>query len=238
MHNAERKLRRAPSFLAGGIVAVMVVLVGVGGYFVKSFLSEDSPNKMKSLIMVTLMKPPPPPEIKVKPPEPEQIKQPPKEEIYTPPQEDSNPGQDKDNTPAGDNLGVDAEGKAGSDAFGLVGKKGGRSLLAGEGGTGGMGRLSLLIKFAGYTHAMETEIRKRVMKQLDQNGGIPKGKLQAGVRVTLDGSGAVVDYKIIGSSGSHKMDDAVKHALANTVLSEPPPDGMPRTMIIKITSQG
>jgi len=208
-HNTERKLRRAPSFLAGGIVALMVVLMGVGGYFVKSFLSEESPNKKKSPIMVTLMKPPPPPDIKEKLPEPEQIKQPLKEEIYTPPQ-DSDPGPDKDSTPAGDTLGVDAAGTAGGDAFGLVGKKGGRSLLAGEGGTGGMGRLSLLIKFAGYTHTVEAEIRKRVMKHLDQYGGIPKGKLQAGVRLTLDGSGAVVDYKIIGSSGNHKMDDAVK----------------------------
>jgi TonB family protein len=204
----------------------------------KTFLSDDSPHKKSSPIMVTLMKPPPPPQIKEKPPEPEQLKQPPKEEIFTPTPEDSNPGLDKDNTPAGDSLGVDAEGTAGGDAFGLVGKKGGRSLLAGEGGSGGMGRLSLLIKFAGYAHTVEAEIRKKVMKRLDQDGGIPKGKLQAGVRVRLDGSGAVVDYKIIGSSGNRKMDEAVKQALSDTKLSEPPPDGMPRTMIIKISSQG
>ncbi len=236
-HSSHHAVRRAPSFLAWGILALMVVLAGVGAYMVKSFLSSDIPGKKSSTVMVTLLKPPPPPQIKEKLPEPEQLKQPPKEEIYTR-QEDSNPGPDKDNTPAGDNLGLDAEGTAGGDAFGLVGKKGGRSLLAGEGGTGGMGRLSLLVKFAGYTHTVEAEIRKRVMKRLDQDGGIPKGKLQAGVRISLDGSGAVVDFKIMGSSGNHKMDEAVKQALADTKLSDPPPDGMPRTMIIKITSQG
>jgi TonB family protein len=223
--------------MAWGILALMVVLAGVGVYIVKSSLSNDSPLKKSSTVVVTLLKPPPPPQIKEKPPEP--VKEIPKEEIYTPEQnQDSNPGPDQDKTPAGDNLGVDAEGTAGGDAFGLVGKKGGRSLLAGDGGNGGMGRLSLLVKFAGYAHIAEAEIRKKVMKQMDKNGGIPKGKLQAGVRVCLDSSGAVVDFKIIGSSGNHSMDEAVQQALADTKLSEPPPDGMPRTMIIKITSQG
>ncbi len=236
-HSTHHSARSKPSYVAWGSLALMVALACAGVYIVKSSLSDDSPLKKNSTVMVTLMKPPPPPEIKEKPPE--QVKEIPKEEIYTPEQnQESNPGPDNDKTPAGDNLGVDAEGTAGGDAFGLVGKKGGRSLLAGDGGSGGMGRLSLLVKFAGYTHTVEAEIRKKVMKQLDNNGGIPKGKLQAGVRVRLDGSGAVVDFKIIGSSGNHSMDEAVQQALADTKLSEPPPDGMPRTMIIKITSQG
>ena len=236
-HSTHHAVRSKPSYMAWGILALMVVLAGVGAYIVKSSLSDDSPRKKNSPVMITLLKPPPPPQIKEKPPEP--VKELPKEEIYTPEQsQDSNPGSDDDKTPAGDNLGVDAEGTAGGDAFGLVGKKGGRSILAGDGGSGGMGRLSLLVKFAGYAHIAEAEIRKMVMKHLDENGGIPKGKLQAGVRLRVDSSGAIVDFKIIGSSGNHKMDDAVKQALSDTKLSEPPPDGMPRTMVIKITSQG
>ena len=235
-HSTHHAVRSKPSYMAWGILALMVVLAGVGASIVKSSLSDDSPHKKNSPVMVTLLKPPPPPQIKEKLPEP--VKEIPKEEIYAPTQEDSNPGPDDDKAPAGDNLGVDAEGTAGGDAFGLVGKKGGRSILAGGGGSGGMGRLSLLVKFAGYAHITEAEIRKKVMKQLDESGGIPKGKLQAGVRVRVDSSGAIIDFKIIGSSGNHKMDDAVQQALADTKLSEPPPDGMPRTMIIKITSQG
>ena len=100
-----------------------------------------------------------------------------------------------------------------------------------------MGRLSFLSKFSGYSHIVETEIRKKVMKRLDEDGGIPKGKLQAVVRVSLDSSGSY-KYKIIGSSGNHKMDEAIKQSLAEIKISEPPPDGMPRTMTIKITSQG
>ena len=235
------------SVVSWGLLAVMVILLGAAVYTVKSVLSDGSPQKKSSVTMVTLLKPPPPPQIKEKPPEPEQVRDiQKKEEVFTPElqeaiSQDSNPAGEEDSAPAGDNLGVDAEGQAGSDAFGLVGKKGGRSLLAGgggSGGSGGLGRLSLLSKFAGYSQIVETEIRKRVMKRLDEEGGIPRGKLQAVARVSVDSSGAVVDCRIIGSSGNHKMDEAIKQSLGDIRISEPPPDGMPRTMDIKFTYQG
>jgi TonB family protein len=76
------------------------------------------------------------------------------------------------------------------------------------------------------------------MKKLDENGGIPKGKLQAVARISLDKQGAIVSYKIIGSSGNHKMDDAVAESLNTIRLSTSPPNGMPRTITIRITSLG
>ena len=235
------------SVVSLGLLVVMVILLGAAAYTVKAVLSDDSPRKKSSVTMVTLLKPPPPPQIKEKLPEPEQVREiQKKEEVFTSePQDvgnqDSKPAGEEDNTPAGDNLGVDAEGTAGGDAFGLVGKKGGRSLLAGGGGSGGgggLGRLSLLSKYTGYTQIVETEIRKRVMKRLDEEGGIPRGKLQGVARVSVDSSGAVIDYRIIGSSGNHRMDEAIKQALGDIKISEPPPDGMPRTMDIKFTYQG
>ncbi|OGP12492.1 MAG: hypothetical protein A2052_00835 [Deltaproteobacteria bacterium GWA2_54_12] len=235
------------SVVSLGLLVVMVILLGAAAYTVKAVLSDDSPRKKSSVTMVTLLKPPPPPQIKEKLPEPEQVREiQKKEEVFTSePQDvgnqDSKPAGEEDNTPAGDNLGVDAEGTAGGDAFGLVGKKGGRSLLAGGGGSGGgggLGRLSLLSKYTGYTQIVETEIRKRVMKRLDEEGGIPRGKLQVVARVSVDSSGAVIDYRIIGSSGNHRMDEAIKQALGDIKISEPPPDGMPRTMDIKFTYQG
>ena len=100
-----------------------------------------------------------------------------------------------------------------------------------------MGRLSLLSKFGWYTQIVETEIRKKVMKHLDENGGIPRGKLQAVVQVSVNSAGSIVKYKIIGSSGNHKMDEAVNQSIGDIKISEPPPDGMPRTMSIRVTSQ-
>ena len=172
-----------------------------------------------------------------------------------------------DNTPAGDTLGLDAEGTAGSDAFGLVARKGGRSITSGPGGSGrgggsgsgkggeggppriggggsgragggGSERVSLLNKYGWYTQIVKTEISKKVQKQLDEKGGsFPRGKLQTLIRVSVDGKGSVVDCGIVGSSGNHEMDEAVKQCIGDIRISEPPPDGMPRTMIIRVTSQ-
>jgi len=219
------------------LIAVMIALVASGVYIVKTVLSEDEPHRKDTTATVTLLKPPPPVQVKEKPPE--EIKDIPKKEDIIDPgvkNEAQNQNADsKDNTPAGDNLGVDAEGGAGSDSFGLVGKKGGRSILAGG---SGIGSLSLLTKFSGYTQIVVTEIRKKVMKQLDEEGGIPKGKLQTVVRVKVDVDGVVIDYRIIGSSGNNRMDDAVIQSLRSLRISEPPPEGMPKTMSIKIISQG
>ncbi len=225
-----------------GLIAVMVILAGAAVYVVKTVLSDDSPKKKNNVTTVTLLKPPPPPQVKEKPPEPEQVKQAQKQEVIAQvpqnaAQQDSKPAGEPDNAPAGDNLGVDAEGSAGGDAFGLVGKKGGRGLISGGGGNG-LGKLSLRAKFAFYTQAVGTEVRKKVLKRLDENGGMPRNKLQTVVQITLDVKGVIVQFSIIGSSGNQKMDEAVRQALSNIKVSDPPPDGMPRTMIFKISSQG
>lgn len=231
---SDKKIKK-PAPKPFGLIALMVVFLVAAMYIVKMVLSEDGPHNKSSVTTVTLLKPPPPLQVKEKPPEPEikQIQK--KEEIIDQIPKDEPKNAENDSTPAGDKLGLDAEGKAGSDAFGLAGKKGGRSLLAGG---DGMGRLSLLSKFAGYTKMVETEIRKKVMHRLDEDGGIPKGKLQTIVRISVDSNGAVLASKIIGSSGNNKMDEAVISSIVHIKLSEPPPEGMPRTMNIKISSQG
>lgn len=224
------------SSVSWGLIALMIVALGGGIYIVKNVLSDTSPRKKNVVATVTLMKLPPV-VIKEKPPEPEPVKEMKKEEIIDPEPKTESPqnADDQDATPAGDKLGLDAAGAAGNDAFGLVGKKGGRSLLAGG---NGFGTISLLNKYAGYSQFVQTAIRKRVMKQLDEEGGIPKGKLQAVVRVSIDSEGVIVKYRIIGSSGNNRMDEAVLRTLGSTKINEPPPDGMPKTMDIRIMSQG
>ena len=232
------KDKKQASTVSWGLIALVVIFLSGAAYIIVNVLSGEGPRRRDNVATVTLLKPPPV-QVKEKLPEPEPVKEmQKKEEIVDPTQgpKDEPQNNENDNTPAGDKLGLDAEGKAGGDSFGLVGKKGGRSLLSGDGG-GGMGRLSLLSKFGWYTQIVETEIRKKVMKHLDENGGIPRGKLQAIVQISVNSTGSIVKYKIIGSSGNHKMDEAVKQSIGDIKISEPPPDGMPRTMNIRVTSQ-
>jgi periplasmic protein TonB len=215
------------------LVVAVIALVGGGVYIIKHVLSEDEPRRKNTTATVTLLKPPPV-VIKEKPPEPEPMKEVQKKDDFVDPGP-QNEQQDSDSAPAGDELGVDAEGGAGGDSFGLKAKKGGRGLL--EGGDG-MGKMSLLSKYAGYSQIAQNLLKKKVLKRLDEDGGIPKGKVETTVSLTLNSNGDVVRAKIIGSSGNHRMDDAVMLEAGNMRLNEPPPEGMPRTMKIKITSQG
>jgi TonB family protein len=227
------------SAVSWALIGLMVVGVGASVYVVKSVLSDDSPRRKSSTTTVTLLKPPPP-QVREKPPEPEPVKQVQKEEVIADiPQnaaQQDKPAGEPDNAPAGSNLGVDAVGGAGGDAFGLVGNKGGRSILAGGGGSGG-GSQSLLTRYSGYVQNVQAEIQKKVMQRLDEQGWFPKGKLQASIRIVVDSNGRVTEYRLIGSSGNHKLDEAAALTLNNYKFREPPPNGKTNSMVIRISSQ-
>jgi TonB family protein len=212
-------------------VFALVLLAG-GAFLIKVLIKGNDGKRQRHIQMVTLLKPPPPPKIKEKPPEPEVKKKEEIKEEKPPPRETPEKAQD-DDTPAGKDLGLDADGSAGSDGFGLVGKKGGRALIGGK-----PSGYSLLREYAWYTRIVQEAIRKKVKKTLDENGGIPKGKLEAIVKILLDDRGNIMKYRIIGSSGDHAMDHAVEEAVKVTRIDEPPPDGMPRAVKIKISSKG
>lgn len=224
---------------------VVLVIIGGIGFVAKVMLTDTGPPRKNKITTVSLVKPP---EQTEKLPEPEPPKDIPKpQEMDTPiidqPQDAPQQASDApdDAPPAGSDLGVDAEGGAGSDGFGLVGRKGGRAITLGGGGGGGgsgMNRLSLLAKYGWYTKKVQDEIRGKVKAILDESGGFPKGKYQTVVKLTLDVKGVVVDHRIVGSSGNSRMDDAVRQSVAIVRISEVPPDGMPRTMTIRISSQG
>ena len=211
-------------FAAGGVVLIVLLAVI---FVVTLLLTDEGPKRKRETQTVTLLKPPTPEEIKEKPPE--EIK---KDETVQTVTEMKQEGP-QDDTPEGKELGVDADGAAGGDAFGLMGKKGGRALVSGDGAGA-----ALMRKFGWYTSMIQDEIRKQVKSYLDKNGGIPKGKLQALVRVVIDDGGRIMDYQITGPSGNQNMDEAVKVTLGAIRVSQPPPEGMPRAMTVKITSQG
>jgi len=220
-----------------------VVLLAFGallGVMVKKVFLDGGSAPQKQIQVITLIKPPPP-EVKEKPPEPQVPKELPKQTMETPTEaptpQDNSPADDS--PPAGDNLSVDGDGGAGDNAFGLGAKKGGRSVtLGGTGGGGGNGlnRLSLLSRFGGYSRRMQSDIEKKVQQVLEKEGGRPKGKQQTLIKLTLAPDGAVLRFSIVDSSGVEQLDAAFRSALKGLRMSEPPPDGMPSTMTLRITT--
>jgi outer membrane biosynthesis protein TonB len=215
--------------------AVAVMLISVAALAVKLLVSDDGQKRKRQIHMVTLLKPPPPPKIEEKPPEPE-IKK--KEEIIEPEPEEPEPEEmddmSDDDIPPGDELGLDADGAAGADGFGLKAKKGGRALIGGSSGQG-----ALLRKYAWYTRIIKDDIRKEVRNYLDKNGGIPEGvNCKVILRISLDSEGKIISYKIYDACGHQDVDDAIATVLDSHQLSEPPPEGMPKTIKLKISSKG
>lgn len=229
------KNKKKGRLIVGAMAFFVFALLATGvGFAVKYLLEDDGPRRKRRIQMVTVVKPPPPPKIKEKPPEPE-VKE--KEEIIEPEPEDIQPepveDQVDDAPPPGEDLGIDADGSAGGDAFGLVGKKGGRALIG-----GGASQASLIRRYAWYTRIIQEELRKRMNRLMEENGGIPEGNLKALVQIKLDDTGRIVDFSMAQPSGNTKMDEALSSALKLAIISEPPPKGMPRTIKLKISAKG
>jgi TonB family protein len=231
MTGKKKKISQAVIWLLSTVMAL--VFVGVGFFIIKALILDDGTKRKRQIQMVTLLKPPPPPEIEERPPEPE-IKE--KEEILEPetldlPDENSNDSETS--TEPGDNLGLDSEGVAGSDGFGLISKKGGIPLIGSD-----FGNSDLLRRFSWYTQMIQDQIREFIQKELEKEGGIPEGTLEATVRIVIDEEGKITAFNIVGSSGSHNMDSAISIAMKLVDMDRPPPEGMPRTLKIRVSSKG
>ena len=236
----KNKQEAKPVLVPVVVLSVFAVLIGL---LVKMVLLDGGASPKKQIQVITLIKPPP--EVKEKLPEPQVPKEVPKQTIEAPaqdpaPQDQPQNDSPDDSPPAGDNLAVDGDGSAGDNAFGLGAKKGGRAITLGGGGGGGGGlsRLSLLSKYGGYSQRMQNDIAKRVKKVLEQNGGRPKGKQQTVIKITLAGNGSVLKFAIVESSGDERLDQAFRSALNGLRFSEPPPEGMPPGMTLRITTNG
>ncbi len=216
-------------WLASGIFVALLLFAGtLAAYYL---VSENEGKRQRHVQMVTLLKPPPPPKIEEKPPEPEVKKEMKKEEMIEPEAKAPQPKQPDNSPPPGKNLGVDAEGGAGSDGFGLVGNRGGAALIGGGGG-------SLMGRYAWYAQIIQDQIKRDLLQRLQRKGGIPKGKIQAVVRIVMNDKGNIVKYQILDSSGNKLVEEAVTETLSRTTINRPPPEGMPLRMKLKITAQG
>jgi hypothetical protein len=234
--------------VTGGVILFFLALAGILVYLVSS---DKGGGKKTFIAKVELVrpnidKPPPPPKEKL--PEPEVQKK-----VFEAVRMDTQaqaPTAKGDNKPAPEGpLGLEGEGGAGSDAFGLAARgKGGRDVITlgsgPGGGSGGPDLAAIRRRHGRYNKLVENEIQEAVKRVLQENGGIPKGKLETQIQIGMDDGGAIAAYRIVRSSGNSAVDEAVKTSLKHARISEPPPEDIPRgakgltIMSIKITSQG
>lgn len=205
------------------LVVVLVLtpaLIGAGAFaLVRSFLNS-APGQPKKIVQeIHVIRPPPPPPDLPPPPPP-----PPDEKVDVPdPQQPPDPTPSNE-PPPGDQLGLDAEGGAGGDAFGLLGRKGGRDLLASGGSA-----------FAWYAGLLKNEI----LEQLGDETQARSGHYAMVVRVWVRDDGTIERIRIAESSGNAARDHAIEAALGHiTRLSQAPPADMPEPISLRIVSRG
>jgi periplasmic protein TonB len=203
--------RMLPALIMG---FAMVTCTGSAIYFLRDFLGTKAEPPKKLVQEVRIIRPPPPPP-EVEPPPP-----PPPEEEVDLPKPDPTPS---DEPAPGDQLGVDAAGTGAGDGFGLVGRPGGRDLLASGGSA-----------FAWYGGL----IKNQILDLLGDDKKARSGSYSVVVRLWVRHDGTVEKANLMGSTGNTERDLAISRALAQlTRVSQAPPADMPQPISLRIVSR-
>jgi TonB family protein len=125
-------------------------------------------------------------------------------------------------------LGTGITGDGPPDGFGL-GTKGGGGRFGGIGGGGGGGS-----RYGAYAG----KIQRAISDALKTHRKTRSASLSVKVRVWADATGRVTRVALSGTSGDPKLDAALRdEVLSGLQLPEPPPDGMPMPIVMRITGQ-
>lgn len=197
-------------------VVAIVVVIGAGVWWLRGFLDKPVETPKQIVQEVRIVRPPPPPEEPPPPP-------PPLEEEVGLPEPEAMPEPTPSNEPPpGNQLGIDAEGSGSGDGFGLLGRPGGRDLLA----TGGS-------VFAWYGGLVKDE----VLERLGDDPEVRKGSYSIAIRVWVRHDGEIERASLVGTSGDAERDRAIERALRSARLSQPPPANMPQPINLRIVSR-
>lgn len=195
---------------------VVVAGLGVLVWALRDFLhSEPAPAK-QVVQEVRIIRPPPPPEDRPPPPPP-----PPDEKVDLPePEPELVPSAEP---PPGEQLGLDAEGSGTGDGFGLVGRPGGRDLLASSG--------SAAAWYAGL-------IKSEILANLNAQQDVRSGTFTAYVKLWIREDGSVERFTLDRSTGDPRRDRAIEAAMSRLQrISRPPPAATPQPISLRIVGR-
>ena len=96
----------------------------------------------------------------------------------------------------------------------------------------------MLSRYGWYNRLIEDAINEQIKRIMDKNGKLSKVELKVLLEIHLDRMGNVTGYSIEKSSGNPQMDDIVREAVSLAQIEEPPPEGMPRGLRLKINWRG
>jgi len=146
----------------------------------------------------------------------------------TPVENESKPDPTPDVPPPAD-VATGIAGNGPPDAFGLSGR-GGNGV---PGGTGG-NRAAQRSRWGWYA----SQVQSRIQQAVQTNRATRSANLRVDVKVWADGSGRITRAAIANPSGNATLDNALRdEVLTGLQLSEPPPEGMPMPITLRVTAR-
>jgi len=208
------------------IIGIMLAVVLLGGAI--SFLTAGGKShrpmvKTNDIVTITLPPPPPPPPLPPPPPPPppkeqEMVEQTPVDTIEEP---------------------VEAPVEAPDDALGtnITGNGPDMGLRAG-GGNGGTRNQIGSGRRAGKWDRYAVTVQNIIAETLRRNSGVRSAAFSLKVRVWADAYGRITRARLMGTSGTSAVDQAIKdQVLVGLQLPEPPPADMPMPINMRISAR-
>ena len=197
----------------------------------RQFEGTSRPRQEQNMILVNLPPaplPPPPAPSQLPPPtesEQKMIAQEPVNAMESKPDEASKAQPSPSDSPA---LGTSIQGDGPPDGFGL---QGGNSFGGGTGKTVSRGSGS---RWGWYA----SRVQSTISQALQSNHNTRDADFRMVVRIWSDRTGRITRARMAGSTGNEALDNAITNqVLGVLVLQEPPPDGMPMPIVLRLTAR-
>ena len=211
------------------VVCGILAAIAIAVWFAKGSFDVSRARQDQKMVMIDL---PPPPSVAPPPPPPSQLPPPPMEsEQRMIAQEPIAAAESKpDETPAGPAPAVatSLEG-TGPDSFGL---RKGNSFFGG--GTEKTESRSNSSRWGWYAN----QVQSTISQALQNNNTTRTADFRIDARIWSDRAGRITRAQIVRSTGNAAMDKAIANdVLAGLILQEPPPDGMPMPIVLRLTAR-
>ena len=145
-----------------------------------------------------------------------------------PVENESKPEEAPDEPPAAD-IGTNIAGDGPPDAFGLSGRN-----RAGTGTGSGNAKAQQRSRWGWYA----SQVQGRIQSAVRSSRATRAANLRADVKIWADSTGRVTRAAIASSSGNAAIDSALRdQVLTGLQLSEPPPEGMPMPIVLRVTAR-
>ena len=220
--------------LGCGLAAVIAVAAWFGQ---RHSTRASRPRPEQNVILVNLPPPPPvapaprPPSQSPPPPVESQqkmIEQAPVNETETKPVEASRAESPSSDSAA---LGTSIQGSGPPDGFGL---RGGNSFGGSVGGTGTGASRGSSSRWGWYA----SQVQSSISQALQSNINTRTANFRVDAQIWSDRTGRITRAHLLRSTGDPALDGAITNdVLASLVLQEPPPDGMPMPIVLRLTAR-